>query len=145
MVAYSFKKRFIVPIRANTKRQTIRAERRGRSRHARPGEPVQLYFGMRTKHVRLIAAPLCEAVYPISIHLGDRIVCANDGWIREEADLDAFAVCDGFRDFDDLTAFWRREHPGVLAFSGVLIRWAPIAAFAPADETRRGGADRYVS
>lgn len=71
MVAYSFKKQFIRPIliglgaplspdefavgmdefgnvsRPVGKRQTIRAL--GKRRHARPGELVSLYFGMRTK------------------------------------------------------------------------------------------------
>ncbi|MEJ0016825.1 MAG: ASCH domain-containing protein [Acetobacteraceae bacterium] len=47
MVAYSFKRDFAAPILAGIKRQTIRADRR---RHARPGEVLQLYTGMRTKH-----------------------------------------------------------------------------------------------
>ncbi len=139
MVAYSFQKRFIEPIRAGTKRQTIRNERTGRARHARPGEPVQLYFGLRTKHSRLIAAPLCEAVWPVRINL-DGFVSANDGWIRSGDDLDAFAVSDGFRDWADMVAFWSKHHPGVIVFSGVLIRWAEIQASEFAPLSARGGA-----
>lgn len=56
MVAYSFKRRFAEPILAGAKRQTIRADRR---RHARPGEELQLYTGMRTKSCRLIARRTC--------------------------------------------------------------------------------------
>lgn len=51
MVAYSFNRRFVPAIEAGSKRQTIRAHRR---RHARIGEQLQLYTGMRTKACRLI-------------------------------------------------------------------------------------------
>lgn len=126
MVAYSFQKRFEAPIRANAKRHTIRVERAGRSRHARPGERLQLYVGMRTKYCRLVATPICDRAWPIRIDLAAEIVFANDGWIRSAADLDAFAVSDGFEDWTDMVAFWEKHHPGVLAFSGVMIGWAPI-------------------
>jgi hypothetical protein len=46
MVAYSFAPQFIDTIRSGTKCQTIRPI--GKRRHARTGEPVQLYTGMRT-------------------------------------------------------------------------------------------------
>lgn len=48
MVAYSFQAMFCPPIVDRIKRQTIRAL--GARRHAREGEDVQLYRGMRTKH-----------------------------------------------------------------------------------------------
>ncbi|MFK5597639.1 hypothetical protein ACFZ8E_11600 [Methylobacterium sp. HMF5984] len=57
MVAYSFKARFAAPILAGTKAQTIPAERTGRSRHARPGEQLQLFSGMRTKHCLRLGDP----------------------------------------------------------------------------------------
>jgi hypothetical protein len=53
MVAYSFNRRFVPAIESGIKSQTIRAPRR---RHARPGEWLQLYTGMRTKSCRLIRA-----------------------------------------------------------------------------------------
>lgn len=52
MVAYSFKRQFGPPILAGTKGGTIRNDRK---RHARPGEELQLYHGMRTKSCTLIA------------------------------------------------------------------------------------------
>jgi len=65
MVAYSFKKVFVRQIETGRKRQTIRADRK---RHARPGEPVQIYTGMRTRHCRkIIEDPICESVTPIRI------------------------------------------------------------------------------
>ena len=126
MVAYNFQKRFVAPIRANTKRQTIRAERAGRSRHARPGEAVQLYFGLRTKHTRLIAAPTCESVSTVTLDFIRDLLIFGDDRCVDEADHDAFAADDGFADWQDMREFWEKQHPGVLVFSGVLIRWAPI-------------------
>ncbi|MGF3028101.1 hypothetical protein ACQVP2_35600 [Methylobacterium aquaticum] len=136
MVAYNFQGRFVPAIRSGLKRHTIRAERGGRSRHARPGERVQLYQGLRTRHARLIAEPVCAEVWPVRLDLGGHVEIGIDPCL----DLDAFAVADGFRDWVDLCAFWRRQHPGVVVFSGVMIRWAPIAAddFVP-EGARRGG------
>ena len=54
MVAYSFKSQFEEPIVAREKRQTVRGFRK---RHARPGEPIQLYVGMRTRNCRKILTP----------------------------------------------------------------------------------------
>ncbi|MDO9443068.1 MAG: hypothetical protein Q7T73_19485 [Beijerinckiaceae bacterium] len=125
MVAYSFKKQFGPPILAGTKAQTIRADRK---RHARPGEELQLYTGMRTRQCRLIARVPCITVYPCRLDFGLRMVFANDRWIRTDKDLDAFAVLDGFRSWDVMGAFWRAEHPDVSAFEGVLIRWTPLAS-----------------
>lgn len=60
MVAYSFKSGFVPAIRARTKRQTIRLPR---PRHARPGEMLQTYCGMRTKSCfRIIPDPRCIGV-----------------------------------------------------------------------------------
>jgi hypothetical protein len=66
MVAYSFKSFFAPQIIAGLKCQTVRADRR---RHARPGEAVQLYTGMRTRacHKLVTPDPLCTQVRRIII------------------------------------------------------------------------------
>lgn len=124
MVAYSFKKQFAEPILAGTKRQTIRADRK---RHARPGEEMQLYTGMRTKYCRLIGRVWCQSVRPISLCLD-----APKAFIRWEnggaetiypLGMDEFAKCDGFRDWQEMRKFWRDNHPDVDVFEGVIIRW----------------------
>lgn len=128
MVAYSFKSRFVEPIAAGRKRQTIRNDRK---RHARPGEELQLYTAMRTKQCRLIARAVCFAVTPIrieffrlgrpmpSITIGDRLpIVARD-------DRNSFAHKDGFAHWDDMADFWRAEHGTLDVFSGVLIEWTP--------------------
>lgn len=140
MVAYSFKSRFVPMIAAGMKRQTIRAARK---RHARPGEPVQVYQAMRTRHCRKILDPdpVCTDVAPIAIHFDydgsiTRISIRRyptgwdepGGWMDiNPHKLDAFAQADGFADLSGMSAFWRQEHGGggALAYwSGVLIQWA---------------------
>lgn len=126
MVAYSFQARFVAPIQAGTKFQTIRAERK---RHARSGEELQLYHGMRTRNCFLIGRPICVFIEPIRLYLRDRMLkigggaeCVSDGA------LNVFARRDGFADWDELVAFWREHHPEIdTVFSGVLIRWGPFS------------------
>lgn len=136
MVAYSFKPRFVEPIRVglgerrmhtvHPKRQTIRADRR---RHARPGEELQLYRGLRTKGCYLIGRARCIDVVPIQIHFRKR---RRSDWVRavikldRPSQLDHFARDDGFRDWQELREFWAQEHPGVDDFEGVLITWGPL-------------------
>lgn len=135
MVAYSFNKRFIDPIRVGLsrvslsfdcppKRQTIRAI--GKRRHARPGETLQLYTGMRTRQCEKIGDARCVSVEPITIN-----VPKDDAWLLVRigkaepfvAD-DDFAVEDGFQTIEDMWDFWRDNHPHAALFSGVLIKWA---------------------
>jgi hypothetical protein len=132
MVAYSFQPRFIEPIRQGLKTQTIRAI--GQRRHARPGELLQLYSGIRTAHcTRILPDTPCVEVMQIEIRFraGEIARIFTDG--IPVRDLDAFALRDGFADALDMWAFWREHHPqavaaaggGVMtAFCGILIEWA---------------------
>lgn len=136
MVAYSFNSRFHDAVSSGEKTQTVRAFRK---RHARVGEPVQLYAGMRTKHCRKLVDPdpICTAVYPIVIDIVD---LADSGfpiidqlWIDNialiGAEVEAFAKADGFVSvFTDppadilMAKFWLQNH-GYGRFEGVLIQW----------------------
>ena len=134
MVAYSFKERFIKPIQVGLssvrlsfdpppKRQTVRADRR---RHARPGEELQLYYGMRTKHCRLIGRAHCVAADSILIVIhptAPRLHILAGGRVLEP---ESFAQSDGFESMADMRQFWLKEHPGIERFQGVLIRWEPL-------------------
>lgn len=127
MVAYSFKERFVDAILAGNKRQTIRADRR---RHARPGETLQLYCGMRTRNCRLIGRAHCTSIEPVRIIFdedpeGEGIVLPGFGYA---GGLDQFAREDGFASWAELKAFWREHHAGVDRFEGVLIRWGELHA-----------------
>ncbi len=122
MVAYSFKKIFVPDIQAGRKMQTVRAFRK---RHARPGEMIQLYCGMRTKHCfKIIPDVLCVSVEPISIDvspikiksiaLNSQKLCFNG--------MNQFAINDGFSDIGAMHQFWLKEH-GEGLFYGDLIKW----------------------
>lgn len=136
MVAYSYKRRFVEPIRRGLasaypdqngvmpKRQTIRADRK---RHARPGEEIQHYCGMRTKGCFLIGRGRCVSVGAIFIQLRREIISVEDYPAIRDGDLDPFAQADGFQDWDDMRTFWHEEHGAMSEFRGVIIKWEPQA------------------
>ena len=140
MVAYSFKRRFVDPIRVGLaqpidvpatklshvtpKRQTIRAERK---RHAQPGEELQLYCGMRTRGCFLIGHARCIAVEPVRLKFTlPQSVDVGGAVTAGLTELNKFAKLDGFRSWADMVVFWSDEHPDVSVFSGVRIRWEPL-------------------
>jgi hypothetical protein len=122
MVAYSFAPQFEHPLRARTKRQTIRAPRK---RHAKPGETLQLYIGMRTRSCRLIDTPTCTAIWPITLDIARREIQTQDRILTHQEDLDAFARSDGFKDWWEMRDFWKLKHgtAALQPWQGFLIRW----------------------
>jgi hypothetical protein len=135
MVAYSFKAQFEEPIVSLEKRQTVRGHRK---RHARPGEPVQLFVAMRTRDCRklLTPDPICTDVRDIRIEV-DLVLrwivsIEIEGVPLSDAEIEDFAIADGFDDLNFsrgharslMGQFWAREHREY-EFSGVVIRWDP--------------------
>lgn len=129
MVAYSFKYRFVEPIRLGAKSHTIRGDRK---RHAHPGERVQLYYGMRTQSCKLIGTATCYDVRPITIDFDNLAVWINGQiFATSRQARDQFAVSDGFINWTDLVEFWRAERSErtrrntapLGTFDGVIIRW----------------------
>lgn len=133
MVAYSFAPQFVAAVESLKKRQTVRGYRK---RHARPGEAIQIYAGMRTRSCRKLIDP-----DPVCIELQDIIIAqGGDHWqplhielagrMLTRAEIEEFAVADGFGDCGDgcaaarMAAFWLKYH-GPQSFGGVLIRWRP--------------------
>lgn len=145
MVAYSFKSFFAPQIEALTKLQTVRANRK---RHARPGEAVQLFAGMRTRACRKLVDPdpICLSVVPIVIAttvMVEEVIASISvaGVPLNREEIEAFAVADGFgiehvgdtlyRQVGrrgsaraNMGAFWAEEH-GYGRFEGVLVKWRP--------------------
>ena len=139
MVAYSLKKRFVVPIAIGlgaqydvdfigdrqfdgAKRQTIRAARK---RHALPGEEIQLYFGMRTRYCTLLGRPTCTDVAPIALNFAlERVTIVGQDSFAGAARLDLFAQWDGFWDWDEMREFWRKEHGKLDHFQGFIVSWS---------------------
>jgi hypothetical protein len=119
MVAYSFKRQFVAKIVAGTKCQTIRADRK---RHARSGERLQIYIGMRTKQCRLVGTAICDSVWPIRLDFFRSTVAGTMPPITTEFDRDEFARADGFESWEKMGTFWRETHD-LDVFTGVLIRW----------------------
>ncbi len=127
MVAYNFQRQFVPAVEAGLKRQTIRAI--GKRRHARPGDAIQLYTGMRTTACRKIVPDrVCTRVAPIS--LSNSYLDGPGTWIVDGVDLDtsgmhALAIADGFGDDDHpvfaMAAFFLEAHGA--RFDGVLIEW----------------------
>lgn len=128
MVAYNFKPRFRGAIATGKKTQTIRPGSTGK-RHARIGEPVQLYTGMRTSNCRKITRdPVCIRSEPILI---DVPVSPDAPAFYRFPDRpehsftlidDRFAQDDGFAGAEDMVRFFFDEHgPGI--FRGHLIVW----------------------
>jgi hypothetical protein len=127
MVAYSFKSRFAEPILEGTKRQTIRAI--GKRRHAKPGERLQLYVGMRTRQCRKIMDAACKEVLPVRLvfskHSAAELFQVGNVPLGPKA-MEAFARLDGFASVDEMAAFWFAEHGDgrpLLGFEGVCVRW----------------------
>jgi hypothetical protein len=142
MVAYSYQKRFVEPMTSGhpvtgvIKNQTIRAERK---RHARPGEMIQNYTGMRTKHCRLVIERRCLFALPISINVAHGVIAFPDVGIHllpldlqrlvwGPGSIADFARRDGFLHWKDMAAFWHEQHPETVnpeyVFTGMLIRWS---------------------
>ncbi len=136
MVVYSFDRQFIEPIQLGVrnpfadgaKLQTIRAHRK---RHARAGEMLQLYCGMRTKHcMKIVPDQECEDVFNIRFEVAKSGI--KDIYIGlsepryELPKINEFAQEDGFSDADAMHGFWLASH-GEGLFEGVLIKWFPEA------------------
>lgn len=130
MVAYSFKKGFIEPIQSGRKQQTVRHQ--GGKRHARPGEPIQIYTGMRTKACRKIISPdpICTRVDEIRIDVegmakGDLDECVKiNGIPLSNEELCSFCLADGFDNVTAFVRFWGITH-GCKPFEGVIVHWLP--------------------
>ena len=132
MVAYSFQKQFVAEIQAGKKHQTIRAHRKN-NRHARVGERLQLYCGLRTKNCQKLFDndPICRGVDDVEIDITDggkieQIVL--NGRNLTSIEIEEFAKADGFMPADSLTArdamsaFFLNYH-GTGIFKGSVIKW----------------------
>lgn len=135
MVAYNFHRRFEAPVVTLTKTGTIRD--RGRRRHARPGELLQLYTGQRTRYCRLIATATCLSEARLRVWFpSPRVVIGEIDdtvpiyEVNHCADFDAFARADGFTDWDDMARYWWDQEK-CLYFDRRWIRWDPATIRQP--------------
>ncbi|QDV67676.1 hypothetical protein Poly24_13780 [Rosistilla carotiformis] len=122
MVAYNFQSQFVDASESGTKSHTVR--RIIKRRHAREGDRLQLYTGMRTKACRKILDPdpVCLKVQNIVLEVGDESIVAAEIDGTPVNDLAPFASSDGFESLETFHRFWRMFH-GVGTFHGKLIAW----------------------
>lgn len=124
MVAYSFQPQFVPAIERGDKTHTIRAL--GKKRHARAGEMVQLYTGMRTSRCRLLFASKCLSTSSVLI-FPDRTVIV-DGAALDDAAVTNLAIADGFEGFDQFMEFFgqnfdHQDKAENIPFDGILVNW----------------------
>lgn len=128
MAILGFKKRFAGKVRNGRKKQTIRAFRKY---PIKPGETLYLYTALRTKWAEKLRVVTCKSVELIHIYFNQGIIILPEQTIDTKQELNAFAKADGFKDWDDMKAFWFAEH-GVKKgkrktilrkFEGTLTKW----------------------
>jgi hypothetical protein len=112
-----------------SKSQTIRANRKGRQGHAKRGDTVYLYYGMRTKWCRKLGEAICMVTADIRI-TQDGDIFVNNLKVPDD-EKNAFAWRDGFRpqeptsnsfaSFGLMMRFWEQTHS--LPFEGKIIQW----------------------
>jgi hypothetical protein len=101
--------------------QTIRAMRK---RPFKKDDALYLYTGARQKNCRKLGEEKCKDVQTITI--ADRSLQTEYNFLMDSIDydrkiLDRFAVKDGFKDWEDLVAWFEKTHN--LPFTGQLIKW----------------------
>lgn len=133
MVAYSFAPQFEEEVATLKKCLTVRGNRK---RHARPGEAIQLYAGLRTKFCRKLVDidPICLDVRPIHMDFGTQHpllikAITIDGTSLNDQQIEEFAVADGFGSAlasgfarRRMGEYWLGQSPWA-GFIGVVIRW----------------------
>ena len=119
MVAYNFHAQFADTVASGEKCQTIRAPRKD-NRHAKRGDKLQLYTGMRTKSCRKLRDAVCHDSCVVRLEY-------DKAWTFEPQelfignDLERFAQSDGFACWSDMRDWFNETHG--LPFIGQMIRW----------------------
>jgi hypothetical protein len=132
---YNFQERFVGPIEAGAKRQTIRAFRK---RQDGPGSILHLYTGLRHKGARLLMRVECTWASEIRIEGNGSIVV--DGNTLTPWECQALARHDGFADYGEMMSFWK----GRLPFEGQIIGWGPALEAAAVDPRPHLARDRKL-
>lgn len=116
MVLLSFNAIHVDAVASGQKRRTIRKTVR-----AKPGDRLQLYTGIRTKHCRKLVDPdpVCLGVEPVEIYAN---FVRIGGQMLTGEQLHRFALDDGFTNFGAMVSFFTRLH-GRLPFTGFMHRW----------------------
>lgn len=110
MPAYNFKERFASAVEQGIKRSTIRPRRRNPSR---PGDPLYMYTGMRTRACRKLTTATCRQVRPI-------IIGSDQVWLDgEQLSVEQIRQLAQVAEFFDFF----RQHYGLPTTEMDLIEW----------------------
>lgn len=121
----SFNKRFVALIEDGMKHQTIRAERKD-GKVPVVGDRIHCYFGLRTKHTRMLRQATITSVHQVVINIPEWEVWVDGNRMpMHGAGPDKFARADGFQDFKDMMTWWQRTHAGP-RFTGFMIKWGGV-------------------
>lgn len=124
MTTLNFSGRFAGLVEARTKLQSIRVDRLNR---LRVGMRLQLYTGLRTKNARKLSA--VDPVIVENFYVAIRPAYLTVGGTAGKPYADAFAVLDGFHDYNDMVAWFQGTYNSE-TFIGRCIRWSFDEALA---------------
>ncbi|MEZ5674324.1 MAG: hypothetical protein R3D81_03455 [Thalassovita sp.] len=119
MVAYNFQAQFADAVANGQKRQTIRAPRKD-NRHAKPGDKLQLFTGMRAKSCRKLRDAVCHDSCVIRLE-HDKAWTFGPQELFIGDNLERLARSDGFTCWADMRDWFDKAHG--LPFTGQMIRW----------------------
>lgn len=130
MPLLGFRPRFADPILDGTKRQTIRAPRKDKRPHAREGQKLYLYTGLRTQHARKLGEATCTGVDEVYMNFQRNAVTVTSALgvrpILAFSNLDEFAQADGLADWADMKATFAEIHGERIEFWGSIIHWGKL-------------------
>ncbi|KQI69408.1 hypothetical protein AN189_03020 [Loktanella sp. 3ANDIMAR09] len=118
--------RFAADVEDGTKRRTVRADRKDGRPHARVGDRLKLYTGMRTPQCRLLGEATVIAIDRIRIEPtemwlnGTRLHSIIHDRSAPQTDNE-FAQADGFEGFTEMADWFHDTHG--LPFEGSVIYW----------------------
>jgi len=125
MPAFNFKEQFAPDVESGKKRGTIRAFRNDGKPHAKVGDTLMLYTGMRTKACRKLRDATCTKITPVHIAEWGGFLCLFlDGVLI--LDDHEFAKDDGFETSKQFYEFFEKTHG--LPFYGSLFEWDPTSS-----------------
>lgn len=120
----NFQGQFAPKVESGVKPHTIRALRAD-GRDPLPGDTLHLYYGLRTKGVRLLRREVCEYAHDIMIQpsAGNQHHVLLVGHPLDQAGIEQLARFDGFNSADEFVRYFEKAHG--LPFTGLLIGWFP--------------------
>jgi len=122
MVAFNFQKQFVPMIQSGQKRHTIRIDRADGRPHAKKGDMLQLYTGMRTSACEKIIEEdvKCDRYEPVFITESNFFL---NGAQLSMQEIDWLARNDGFANLMHMMSWLKNTHE--FPFKGALIGWEP--------------------